>query len=75
MLLDGPQSILSLHVFRGAGDGRSGVGSIPLVCVWGLCVVLPLSWFLSKSISLILPRRKLVDAVVYLLPRISRRTL
>ena len=50
MLLDGPRSILSPAVFfwgRGGGgsDGRSGVGSIPLVCVWGVHVVLPLSWF------------------------------
>ena len=48
----------------GGSDGRSGVGSIPLVFVWGLCVILPLSWFLSKSISLVLSRRQLVDAVV-----------
>jgi hypothetical protein len=40
----------------GVSDGRSGVGSTPLVCVWGVCVVLSLSWFLSNSISLVLPR-------------------
>jgi len=65
MLLDGLRSI-SPPVFGGASDGRSGVESIALVCVWGVCVVLPLSWFLSKSISLVLPRRHVVDAVVYL---------
>jgi len=76
MLLDGPQSILSPPVFRGGGSGgRWVVGSTPLVCVWGVCVVLPLSWLLSKSISLVLHRRQSVDAVVYLLPRIARRTL
>ena len=38
MLLDGPRSILSPPVLFGGGgsDGRSGVGSIPLVCVWGV---------------------------------------
>ena len=44
-LLDGSRFIFSPPVFGGAGDGRSGVGSIPLVCVWGVRVVLPLSWF------------------------------
>jgi len=75
LLLDELRSILSPPVFWGASDGRSGVGSIPLVCVWGVCVLLPLSWFLSKFIPLVLPRRQLVDAVVYLLSRTVRRTL
>jgi len=40
MLLDGPRSILSPPVLGGGGsDGSSGIGSIPLVCVWGVCVV------------------------------------
>ena len=67
--------IIATYLWGGGSDGSSGVGSIPVVRVWGVCVVLPLSWFLSKSISLVLPRRQLVDAVVYLQPRISRRTL
>jgi len=40
MLLDGLRSILSPPVVGGVSDGRSGVGSIPLVCVWGVCVLL-----------------------------------
>jgi len=45
MLLDGSLSILLPPVFGGANDGRSGVGPIPLVCVWVVCVVLPLTRF------------------------------
>jgi len=67
MLLDGPLSILSPRAFGGEGgsDGKSGVGSTPLVCVWGVCVVLPLSWFLSKSISLVLPRKQWIEPATF----------
>jgi len=51
MLLDGLRSILSPPVFWGASDGRSGVGSIPVVCVWGVCVVLPLFGFRSRTVQ------------------------
>jgi len=71
ILLDGLRSI-SLPAFGEASEGKSCVGSTPLVNVWDLCVLLPLSWFLSKSILLVLTRRKVVDAIVYLLPRIAR---
>jgi len=52
MLLGWPRYILSPRASVGDSNGKSGVGTIPLICVWGARGVVPLSWLLSKSISL-----------------------